>query len=63
MSDQNTKAWNALGVLILFFFLGILVGNQIRIWMWKPILIEHGAAYYDARTGEFVIIRKDGEGQ
>ena len=45
----------------LMVVVGITMGMKIKDRMWRPILIEHGAAYYTHDTGEFVIIRKDKE--
>jgi len=42
------------------FAIGAFVGQVLTNMKWKPILIEHGAAYYTHDTGEFKIIRKDG---
>jgi hypothetical protein len=40
---------------------GSLLGDMFAKARWRPILIEHGAAYYTHDTGEFTIIRKEGE--
>jgi hypothetical protein len=46
----------AIGVVI-----GIVVQGTYKDHYMRKVLIEHGCAYYAHDTGEFVIVRKDGE--
>ena len=46
----------AVGVAI-----GIAIQGAYKDHYMRKVLIEHGCAYYAHDTGEFVIVRKDGE--
>jgi len=45
--------WYGLGILTLFFLLGMIIGIKYSDWSWRKDAVNNGAAIYNSSTGDF----------